>query len=102
MQTGNKRPQNSSGGGEVSSEFDMTEATPKNFEGFFKARKKPIVIDTLKVNLPEGFKVKTLEGVMKGKQGDYLLIGVNGEKYPCDKAIFEKTYDILKDEKVEK
>lgn len=40
----------------------------------------------------EEFTVETLEGTMSGKPGDYLVTGVNGEQYPCDKEIFEKTY----------
>jgi hypothetical protein len=32
---------------------------------------------------------------MEGKANDWLMVGVNGELYPCDNAIFEKTYDIL-------
>ena len=39
--------------------------------------------------------VKTLEGVMKApnKVGDYVIKGVVGEFYICDKDIFEKTYE---------
>lgn len=75
---------------------DLTGVSPENTEGFFKAKKKPIVIEALKVDYP--FEVETLEGVMSGKAGDYLLIGVKGEKYPCDAEIFEETYDIVKEE----
>jgi hypothetical protein len=58
-------------------------------------RKKPIIIKAIQINNPEGFTVTTMEGLVNGKCGDYLMIGVNGEKYPCDKEIFEKTYDII-------
>ena len=78
--------------------FDMTQARPENFEGFFKARKRPMVIDALKVNLPEGFHVDTLEGRMEGKPGDYLLIGTHGEPYPCAAEIFESSYDAVPQE----
>ena len=37
--------------------------------------------------------IKTLEGVMRGEMGDYIIQGVNGEIYPCKPDIFEKTYD---------
>ena len=37
--------------------------------------------------------IKTLEGVMEGKVGDYVIKGINGEFYPCKPDIFEKTYD---------
>ena len=61
---------------------------------FKKAMKKPIAIRCIQIDEP--FKVETLEGTMIGKKGDWLMIGVNGEMYPCDNAIFYKTYNILK------
>lgn len=56
------------------------------------AKKKPISIKCAQIDEP--FEVETMEGIMKGKAGDWLMIGVNGEKYVCDNAIFKKTYDI--------
>jgi hypothetical protein len=56
-----------------------------------KFRKKPIVIDAYQVD-QEHF-IETLEGVMRAKPGDWIITGINGEKYPCDNEIFEKTYD---------
>lgn len=38
-------------------------------------------------------KIKTLEGTMVAKAGDYIIRGVNGEIYPCKADIFEKTYE---------
>jgi hypothetical protein len=73
--------------------FDATGVHPGNFEGFFEARKRPIVIKALQFHYD--FKVKTNEGVMIGRRGDYLLIGVKGEKYSCAKEIFEQTYDVV-------
>lgn len=60
---------------------------------FLTAKKKPITIKCAKINEP--FEVETLEGTMKGKAGDWLMIGVNGEKYVCDNAIFIKSYEVL-------
>ena len=37
--------------------------------------------------------IKTLEGSMRAKHGDYIIKGVNGEFYPCKPGIFEKTYE---------
>ena len=38
--------------------------------------------------------VNTLEGVMIGRQcEDYIVLGVDGELYPCKANIFEKTYE---------
>jgi len=53
-------------------------------------RKKTL---TQAVRMPEAFSVETLEGTMEGKAGDYLMIGINGEMYPCDAEIFAKTYE---------
>ncbi len=36
--------------------------------------------------------VNTLEGRAHVSVGDYIIRGVNGELYPCDPDIFEKTY----------
>lgn len=37
--------------------------------------------------------IETLEGFMECKDGDWIITGVNGEKYPCNPDIFEKTYE---------
>ena len=59
---------------------------------FKRAIKKPIAIRCLRIDEP--FEVKTMEGVLRGKKGDWLMVGVNGEVYPCHHEIFEKTYDL--------
>ena len=60
---------------------------------FKKAVKKPIPIKCVQIDEP--FLVETMEGELKGKKGDWLMVGVHGEMYPIDKAIFEKTYNLL-------
>ena len=75
--------------------FNADEITLDNFEGIKDCRKKPIIVHCLQMNFPEGFEVTTKEGKLSGKQGDYLMFGIDGEKYPCDKDIFERTYDII-------
>lgn len=91
-----------------------------------KYRKKPVVIEAFKFyvdDIPDWFMdkvstneitihncdysrygideayclINTLEGVMKGDGGDYIIRGIDGEIYPCKPDIFAKTY-----EKVEK
>ena len=37
--------------------------------------------------------IATLEGVVRAKEGDWIIRGVNGELYPCKPDIFEKTYE---------
>lgn len=83
-----------------------------------KYRKKPVIIEALQVNnnvneLREFIgdngiviqdehtiivSINTLEGVMTGTDGAYIIKGVQGEFYPCQKDIFEKTYEILEQE----
>jgi hypothetical protein len=58
-----------------------------------KCKKKPIMIYCKRISQP--FRVESLEGDMQGKAGDYLMKGVDGELYICDKKIFEKSYDII-------
>jgi hypothetical protein len=57
---------------------------------WFNCRKRPIIIKAIEMDTD--FKVQTLEGIVEGKAGDFLLEGVNKEVYPCKKEIFKKTY----------
>ena len=79
-----------------------------------KYRKKPVVIeavqyrDSMRANdcLPEGVYIvptsmgdmpviHTLEGDMIVSDGDYVITGVKGERYPCKPDIFELTYELV-------
>ena len=60
---------------------------------FQTAVKKPIPVRCFQLSEP--FEVETLEGTLRGKAGDWLMVGVQGEMYPIDREIFEKTYDLL-------
>lgn len=57
-------------------------------------RKKPIEIEAYQMN--EDFYVKTMEGTMRGKKNDFVLIGIKGELYPCNEEIFNSTYEFVK------
>ncbi len=89
-----------------------------------KYRKKPVVIEAwqfTKKNYLEGApsfiknspaitlwsqyggeringEIKTLEGVIKVSEGDYIIKGVAGEFYPCKPDIFERTYELVTEE----
>ena len=54
-------------------------------------RKKPIEVEAYQTD--KEIIIHTLEGDMKANIGDYIITGINGEKYPCKPDIFEKTYD---------
>jgi len=60
---------------------------------FKRAIKKPIPIRCIQISEP--FRVETNEGVLNGKPGDYLMVGVRGEMYPCSREIFEETYELI-------
>ena len=53
--------------------------------------KRPIKVFARQMD--RDFIVNTLEGLMRGKAGDYLVLGIKGERYPVRKDIFEETYD---------
>lgn len=54
-------------------------------------RKKPVVIEAFVTDEP--MDIETLEGTMHASPGDYIITGVEGERYPCKPDIFEKTYE---------
>ena len=84
-------------------------------------RKKPVVIDAFQVGRsvpwPDWFhdavtrndvitsgmgkyttgrtycQINTLEGVMRGNEGDWIIRGVTGELYPCKPDVFAATYE---------
>ena len=81
-----------------------------------KFRKLPAIIDAVlfqpdlddpRKNLPAGvyysgttddytdhhWFIGTLEGRMRVRPGDWVITGVNGERYPCKPDIFAKTYE---------
>ena len=75
-----------------------------------KFRKKPIVIEAVHFDgnnhrechdFIEGnhdstvnyLNIKTLEGTMRVKRGDWIIKGVNGEFYPVKDDIFHLTYE---------
>lgn len=58
---------------------------------FETVKKKAIPVEAVQINEP--FEVETIEGVMRGKPGDYLMKGVRGELYVCDRSIYNETYE---------
>lgn len=41
--------------------------------------------------------IKTLEGVMTARLGDWIIKDVNGDFHPCPPDIFEKAYKLVAD-----
>jgi hypothetical protein len=62
--------------------------------GFSKFRKTEPVWAK---KMDKAFTCDTKEGDnIRGKKGDYLCIGIDGEMWPVDASIFERTYEELK------
>lgn len=76
----------------------MKRFTSTNVKGLkcLAVRKKPITVRAIEVNEP--FETETLEGVLAGKPGDFLIIGTRGEVYPIERSIFKETYEVVGEE----
>jgi hypothetical protein len=48
---------------------------------------------TKAARIDEPFQVRTLEGTMTGQAGDYLAVGVHGERYPIAAAVMDASYE---------
>jgi hypothetical protein len=71
--------------------FNKNNYSSYEIANFKPYRKDPrIIVYAAQINEP--FKVESLEGWVNGKKGDYLMMGIDGELYPCDISIFYKTY----------
>lgn len=77
----------------ITEAIEMTEEVIKKFSGQKINGKQGTECEIYN----DGFIVKTMEGTMRGKIGDYLMRGINGELYVCDKEIFNKTYELIND-----
>ena len=86
-----------------------------------KYRKKPVVIEAVRYmlddSLPDWFMdrvtdntiithadgtcdVTTPEGIVRADKGDYIILGTEGEVYPCKPYIFEKIYEPIEIESI--
>lgn len=74
---------------------DIDTDTESDADEWREARKKPVTIEYR--NVTEREEIHTREGTIVAEPGDYIIRGVEGEVYPIDADIFEKTYDRLHD-----
>lgn len=56
-------------------------------------RKRPIVVKAYRYKGRSPKVIKTLEGPMTAMPGDWIITGVEGEKYSCKDEIFRQTYE---------
>jgi len=65
-----------------------------------KCRKKPVVVEYREPKPPFPETIHTREGVLCAyPKRDYIIKGVEGEIYPCNKEIFNKTYVKIREKK---
>lgn len=77
--------------------LEVIEITAENIEDIKKWSSADRPID---ITITLG--VKTLEGVLEGNHGGYLIKGVRGEVYVCEKEIFEETYELVDEDDISK
>lgn len=70
-------------------EDDVEAGEPTN--DWRQYRKRPVVIDAKPVT--QRVEIETREGTVVAEPGDMLIVGVDGEVYPCDRDIFKRTYE---------
>ena len=58
--------------------------------------KKPVVVEAYQTD--REITIHTLEGDLMASVGDYIITGVNGEKYHCKPYIFKKTSAEVKEQ----
>lgn len=71
----------------------MIDLTTVELHRLKKYVKKPIPIQAIQIAEP--FTVDTLEGRHTGNAGDYLVVGIRGERYPVKRDIFEESYEAI-------
>lgn len=47
------------------------------------------------IERPKRFRIETLEGTHTVSDGDFVITGVKGERYPCKPDIFAATYEAV-------
>ena len=52
--------------------------------------KRPIPVQA--VQIKKKIRIQTREGTLYGYPGEWLITGIQGEKYPCKDDIFRDTY----------
>jgi hypothetical protein len=76
-----------------------------------KVRKKPVIVDAVPAvegmisTIPgvtrdcdrQAWVIRTLEGIMEVRPGDWVITGINGEHYPIKHEIFIATYEAIEE-----
>lgn len=65
----------------------------RNPDGSIRLGGRPVITR----NDDGSLNIDTREGTMRGDVGDWIILGVAGEFYPCKPEIFEATYEPVED-----
>ena len=52
-----------------------------------------VIVGNVRYTSDDTMLIRTLEGTMEARSGDWIIRGVRGELYPCKPDIFAKTYE---------
>lgn len=77
---------------------ELIESFKHNFKELPEIIRKAYENTTINIITDNDFIIKTLEGNMKATKDDYLIVGIQGEMYPCKIDIFNKTYERIEEE----
>lgn len=66
-----------------------------------KFRKLPIIVNARQYKGPSPMTLHTLEGPMRVMPGDWIITGVQGEKYACKDDVFRQTYEPVNESRSE-
>lgn len=65
----------------------------------FKIASLPWPTGVIKLENQDIYVIETLNGSVPITDGEWVVTGVENEKYPCKDTIFHKTYEPIKDTK---
>lgn len=66
---------------------------PRVRDEWLLVEKRPVQVHAKR--LTRRVEIETREGTVVGEPGDFLMVGIEGEVYPCDPEIFDETHRVL-------
>jgi hypothetical protein len=74
-------------------EIDAVQWTGENLGAVLELLDKSTQDEIARVDGTRDLEISTLEGVMTARPGDWIILGLEGELYPCKSSVFEATYE---------
>lgn len=78
--------------------WDLIQGGLVGCPNLYKRRSKMVLSEALKhIVILEAPYINTLEGKHYISEGDYIITGIAGERYPCKTDIFEAIYELVEE-----